>query len=54
LAWVRDRLGWDGLAHLIAKKEVPIHRYTVYYYLGGMALFLFLVQVATGILLLLY
>jgi len=54
LEWLRDRLGWDGLAHLAAKKEVPIHRYTVFYYLGGMALFLFLVQVATGILLLLY
>lgn len=53
-AWVRDRLGWDDFAHLAAKKEVPIHRYTVFYYLGGMALFLFFVQVATGILLLLY
>ena len=51
---MRDRLGWDGIAHLAAKKEVPIHRYAVFYYLGGMALFLFLVQVATGILLLLY
>ena len=47
-------LGWKGIAHLAAKKEVPIHRYTIFYYLGGMALFLFLVQVATGILLLLY
>ncbi len=54
LAWLRDRLGWDDIAHLAAKKEVPIHRYTIFYYLGGMALFLFLVQVATGILLLLY
>ena len=53
-AWARDRLGWDDLAHLAAKKRVPVHRYTVFYYLGGMALFLFLVQVATGILLLLY
>lgn len=54
LAWIRDRLGWDDIARLAAKKEVPIHRYTVFYYLGGMALFLFLIQVATGILLLLY
>ncbi len=52
--WLRDRLGWEDLAHLAAKKEVPVHRFTVFYYLGGMALFLFLVQVATGILLLLY
>jgi cytochrome b6 len=53
-AWAIDRIGWDDLAHLAAKKEVPIHRYTIFYYLGGMALFLFSVQVATGILLLLY
>lgn len=53
-AWLRDRLAWDDLAHLAAKKQVPLHRYTIFYYLGGMALFLFLVQVATGILLLLY
>ena len=52
--WVRDRLGLQDLARLAAKKEVPVHRYTLFYYLGGMALFLFTVQVATGILLLLY
>ena len=54
LGWLRDRVGWEDLAHLAAKKEVPVHRYTIFYYLGGMALFLFSVQVATGILLLLY
>lgn len=53
-AWARDRLGWDDLARIAAKKRVPVHRYTIFYYLGGMALFLFLVQTATGILLLLY
>jgi len=54
LDWARDRIGWEDFAHLATKKTVPIHRYTVFYYLGGMALFLFLVQVVTGILLLLY
>ena len=54
LAWLRDRVGWEDIVHLAAKKEVPVHGYTVFYYLGGMALFLFMVQVATGILLLLY
>ena len=53
-SWAQERLGWDDLAHLAEKKEVPIHRWTIFYYLGGMALFLFTVQVATGILLLLY
>src|SRR2546423_8519056 len=36
------------------KKEVPVHRHSIWYYFGGMTLFLFAVQVATGILLLLY
>jgi quinol-cytochrome oxidoreductase complex cytochrome b subunit len=53
-SWVEERLGWDDLAYLAQKKEVPIHQWTIFYYLGGMALFLFTVQVATGILLLLY
>src|SRR5437899_9718766 len=35
-------------------KTVPVHRHTVWYYFGGMTLFLFAVQVVTGILLLLY
>jgi len=38
----------------ISHKEVPVHRYGVFYYLGGMTLFFFLVQVGTGILLMLY
>jgi quinol-cytochrome oxidoreductase complex cytochrome b subunit len=53
-SWAEDRLGWEDLAYLARKKEVPIHRWTIFYYLGGMALFLFSIQVATGILLLLY
>src|SRR5438046_7630415 len=36
------------------KKEVPVHRHSIWYYFGGMTLFLFIVQVVTGILLLLY
>ena len=49
-----QRLGLDGLAALAAKKHVPVHRTTLFYFLGGMALFLFAVQMATGILLSLY
>ncbi len=52
--WLRDRLGLDDVWHLAEKKEVPVHRHTFWYYWGGMTLFLFGVQVATGILLLLY
>jgi cytochrome b6 len=52
--WLDERLGVEALAELARKKEVPIHRHEVWYYFGGMTLFLFAVQVATGILLLLY
>src|SRR5512132_619361 len=52
--WWRDRLGLETLEHLAEQKVVPVHRHTFWYYWGGMTLFLFGVQVATGILLLLY
>ncbi|MBK6796592.1 MAG: cytochrome bc complex cytochrome b subunit [Acidobacteria bacterium] len=52
--WLDERLGIDALAKLARKKEVPVHRHEIWYYFGGMTLFLFTVQVATGILLLLY
>jgi cytochrome b6 len=54
IAWLSDRLGLDAFQHLAEKKTVPIHRHTFWYYWGGMTLFLFGVQVCTGILLLLY
>jgi len=52
--WVDERLGLAPLQQLAEHKEVPLHRHTFWYYWGGMTLFLFGVQVATGILLLLY
>ena len=52
--WVDARTGLSGSRHLLDAKVVPRHRYSVFYYLGGMALFLFVVQVVTGLLLLLY
>ena len=52
--WVDDRLNLSDIRHFIAEKGVPIHTQKIWYYLGGMTLFLFMVQVATGILLLLY
>jgi len=51
--WFQARFGTDMLSGL-RHKQVPRHRHTVWYYLGGMTLFLFTVQVVTGILLLLY
>ncbi len=53
-AWLEDRLGISALGALAKKKEVPVHRHTIWYYLGGMTLFLLIVQVCTGILLMFY
>ena len=44
----------DELKALAQKKKVPVHHYSYWYFLGGMTLFLFGVQVLTGALLLLY
>jgi cytochrome b6 len=52
--WFDERIGLKDFAQLAKKKEVPLHRHTFWYYFGGMTLFLFVIQVITGILLLLY
>ena len=52
--WLDERFGWTELTAPLRKKSVPVHRYSYWYFLGGMTLFLFIIQVGTGILLLLY
>lgn len=52
--WLDERIDLTAIRALIQHKVVPIHRHTIWYYLGGMTLFLFSIQVATGILLVLY
>ncbi len=52
--WLDERVGLAEVEKLARKKEVPVHRHSVWYYLGGMTLFLFMIQVATGILLIFY
>jgi len=52
--WLDDRLKIDALVTYMSEKTVPRHRLSLFYYLGGITLFLFLIQVATGILLLMY
>jgi len=54
LAWLQERIDLAGLAAFVRKKEVPLFYGTVWYYLGGICLFLYGLQVVTGILLLLY
>src|SRR5512134_4067763 len=52
--WLDERLSISTITRTAQKKEVPLHRQSIWYYFGGMTLFLFVVQVVTGILLLLY
>jgi cytochrome b6 len=52
--WLDERFGWAELTAVLKKKTVPVHRFSYWYFLGGMTLFLFVLQVLTGILLLLY
>ena len=52
--WLDERLNLSDVRHFIQEKGVPIHAQKLWYYLGGVTLFLFMVQVASGILLLLY
>jgi len=53
-AFLNERLGLEVLQTLAREKRVPIHGCSHFYYLGGMALFLFLIQIVTGVLLALY
>jgi cytochrome b6 len=52
--WLEERLGIESIEEFLRHKRVPIHRHSIWYYFGGMALFLFIIQVLTGILLLMY
>ena len=54
VGWLDDRIGFRALAPLVRKKRVPVHRHSIWYYLGGMALFLLVLQICTGVLLLFY
>ena len=53
-AWSRERVPVHAIEEAIRHKTVPAHRHSYAYYLGGMTLFLFGMQVGTGGLLLLY
>jgi cytochrome b6 len=52
--WLDERLQLKDFVEFMGKKYVPVHRHSVWYYFGGVSLFLFIIQVVTGILLLLY
>jgi len=52
--WIDERVDLSPLIELAKKKTVPAHRFSPLYFFGGATLFFFMLQVATGILLLLY
>lgn len=52
--WLDRHTGLGAAGGFLAHKTVPVHGHSVWYYFGGMTLFLFGVQVVTGILLMLY
>ncbi len=52
--WMDERLGLSPLLALARHKRVPQHQHAFWYYWGGISLFLFLLQMLTGILLLIY
>jgi cytochrome b6 len=53
-AWLEERLRWQAASQYLRHKTVPAVRHGYVYYFGGITLFLFLVQVFTGLLLLMY
>jgi quinol-cytochrome oxidoreductase complex cytochrome b subunit len=53
-AWLDDRFQLQALVNFAKHKYVPVHSMSLWYYFGGISLFLFIVQVITGILLLMY
>ncbi len=52
--WLDSRFGIQKFIDFASKKTVPKGRHAVWYYFGGVTLFLFIIQVLSGILLLLY
>jgi cytochrome b6 len=52
--WLDNRFGLKMALELASHKEVPVHKHSIWYYMGGMIMVLIGVQVVTGILLLIY
>ena len=52
--WLGERYTLGPFLEWARAKTVPVHRYTVWYSLGGMLLFLFGLQIVTGVLLAFY
>ena len=51
VSWLSDRVPLKAAQEFASHKTVPVHRVSAIYYLGGMTMFFFLIQVMTGIML---
>jgi len=54
MGWVDERLDITAMKDFACAKQVPFHKHTFWYYWGGISLFLFIVQLVSGVLLLVY
>jgi cytochrome b6 len=52
--WLEERYDLEGIKRLAKGKLIPEHRYDLWYYTGGITLFLFILQFLTGMLMALY
>lgn len=52
--WISDRYDIEGMRRILRAKYVPSHRFEASYFTGGLTLFLFVIQLLTGMGLALY
>jgi cytochrome b6 len=52
--WLDERYDLSKVLDWASHKTVPVYGGSIWYYFGGVSLFLFIVQVLSGVLLLLY
>jgi cytochrome b6 len=52
--WFKARLPWEFISRYMLEKKVPRHRYSFWYLFGGLSLLFLIIQLVTGILMLLY
>lgn len=52
--FLKERLPVEEISELAKKKKVPLHKHSMWYYMGGIAGILLGIQIVTGILLMVY
>lgn len=52
--WIEERYDVEAIKKLATHKLVPVHQYEIWYYTGGIAMFLFILQFVTGMILSFY